>query len=495
MTLSGRPLPAGRLGLTLESDLGGVQLRTAEPLALTSAAAIAGGTITVQTNDLSPLAAALGEARLASPPAAAQATITLGQDGARTRLGIKGRVADARVTGDLLYGPASSLTGTLALDRLSLPWLASALALNLKPGDPGALWPSARLGPAPAGRFQGEIALKADELQLSGGLTGSKASLTLASNPDGLSVRQLEADLAGGHVAGEFTLSRQEGLASLIGGGTIRGLDVAQLTPGSPLRGRLSADLRFGGSGESVAGIVANLGGAGTVALADVQAARADPAAIGRVVARALKGDDPLAGPRVQALAGEEFDKASLGLGGLSGPATLVGGVVRAAPLRADSDGALWTGALSLDLRNLSLDARGLLQAKAAPSGWTGDPPALVLGWQGPVANPARNLDVGPLVNGLAAVVLARELDRIDTFEADQNERQRRTGRRDMDRDRIDRERKAAEEAARQAALRAKAAAEQPAATGDANASSPDASQPTRPAEAAPQKPEAPPGG
>jgi hypothetical protein len=106
-----------------------------------------------------------------------------------------------------------------------------------------------------------------------------------------------------------------------------------------------------------------------------------------------------------------------------------------------------------------------MLQAKAAPRGWSGDAPAVVLGWQGPVSRPARILDVAPLTNGLASVVLARELDRIETFEADQNERQRRNGQQQMEADRraaAEAARRAREEAARRAreeAERARAAA------------------------------------
>jgi hypothetical protein len=139
--------------------------------------------------------------------------------------------------------------------------------------------------------------------------------------------------------------------------------------------------------------------------------------------------------------------------------------VLRVGPVRADMEAASWQGTLNLDLRSLTLDTRGMLQAKAAPRGWSGDAPAVVLGWQGPVSRPARILDVAPLTNGLASVVLARELDRIETFEADQNERQRRNGQQQMEADRraaAEAARRAREEAARRAreeAERARAAA------------------------------------
>ena len=71
------------------------------------------------------------------------------------------------------------------------------------------------------------------------------------------------------------------------------------------------------------------------------------------------------------------------------------------------------------------LEPRGARHAKpkASPQGWTGNPPYIGLGWRGPVANAAREIDVGTLINGLAAIVLQRELEKIEAFEADISER------------------------------------------------------------------------
>ncbi|HEV2542020.1 MAG TPA: AsmA protein, partial [Methylobacterium sp.] len=82
--------------------------------------------------------------------------------------------------------------------------------------------------------------------------------------------------------------------------------------------------------------------------------------------------------------------------------------------------------------------------------------PAIQLGYSGPLAAPERRLDVAPLTTGLAALVLQRELEKIELFDADQSERQRRRARIEMDR-----ARSAAEEAARQARIKAQQAAEE----------------------------------
>jgi hypothetical protein len=131
----------------------------------------------------------------------------------------------------------------------------------------------------------------------------------------------------------------------------------------------------------------------------------------------------------------------------VSAPATLVGGALRMSPVVADAGPAVWQGAVSFDAKTLSLEARGTLTTKTAPNGWTGGAPYVALTWRGPVAAPAREVDAGPLVNGVAAVVLQRELEKVEAFEADANERARQNQRRDMDR-----LRRATEEAARRAA-------------------------------------------
>ena len=73
--------------------------------------------------------------------------------------------------------------------------------------------------------------------------------------------------------------------------------------------------------------------------------------------------------------------------------------------------------------------------------------------------NPEREIDVGPLANGVAALVLRGELEKIDNLEAGAHEQARLNQRREMERSR----RIAAEEAAKRATEEAarRAAAEE----------------------------------
>ncbi len=146
----------------------------------------------------------------------------------------------------------------------------------------------------------------------------------------------------------------------------------------------------------------------------------------------------------------EELNRGPLRAQDVAGAATLVSGVLRVNPLIAPAGEATWQGGASLDVRTLNVEARGTLTATSAPKGWTGAPPYIVIGWRGPVSGATREIDVGTLVNGLAAVVLQRELEKIEAFEADINERTRLNQRRDLERAR-ERAKREAEEAARRA--------------------------------------------
>jgi flagellar biosynthesis GTPase FlhF len=137
----------------------------------------------------------------------------------------------------------------------------------------------------------------------------------------------------------------------------------------------------------------------------------------------------------------------------LSAPVSLVGGSFRLSPVIIDSGAATWQGAIAYDLKTLTLDARGTLAAKAAPERWTGALPSVGLAFRGPLGAPVREIDAAPLANGLAAIVLQRELEKIEAFEAEQHERQRRAQQQVLQRQK-ERERQIAEEAARQARLR-----------------------------------------
>lgn len=458
-----KPEGAGLLGLSLGGNLAGLALSTDRPILLADdLSAPENGTIGIETPDLTPFLTLAGSALALSAPLRAKLTLALSRKERDARADLSGRVAGVPLSASLSRSYDGALTGRASLGRLSLPLLAAALIL---PTDPGAAtdaagWSTARFAaPPPTPRMAFD--LQVGELDLGRGLTARNGTFHLAHEGETLTLRDLSADLAGGKLSGGLRLMPLPKGASLSGEATLTEAALPDLVGEGPLKGRVSGDLRFSSTGESPAALVGNLAGEGRLTLAGLSLPGADPAAIDRTLARALGEDDPLREGRLQGLLAEELSAGALTQAEpVTTSTTLVGGSLRSAPLTLALGPARWTGTLGIDLRSRRLDARGTLVSAGAPKGWPGAAPAIQLGFAGPLTAPERQTDPAPLTNGLAALVLQRELEKIEMFEADQVERQRRRARIEMDRARAAALKAAAEKEAAEKAAQDKAAQE-----------------------------------
>jgi uncharacterized protein involved in outer membrane biogenesis len=450
LDLRGVRVPSGNFNVMVAGDVGGVRINTTRPVALGAGDdVIDSGEADLSTADLTPFLVLLGDGAGVEPPVPAQIRVTLGRERDASLVTLSGRIADAGIQARLWGRTRSEVTGSVTAERLSMPWLAAAFALNAPP-DPRAtsLWSMARFGQTRRVLNGGEATFNVARLDLGRELVGRDASFVLGLTQDGIAVRDFKAALAGGELIGAFSISRQGSLASVAGEGAVRDVPLTGLSSGSAFDGKISGTLKFGAAGETMSGLVANLAGAGTARIADFGIANADPGALERSIARALKESDPMAARRLEAIVAEELNRGPLRGQVLSAPTTLIGGALRISPFIADAGAANWQGAVSLDFKTLALETKGALSAKTIPKGWTGNPPYVHLGWRGPLNKSVREIDVGPLVNGLAGIVLQRELEKIESFEADANERARINQRRSMDWSRE--QARQAEEAARQ---------------------------------------------
>ncbi|MGU3536733.1 AsmA family protein [Methylobacterium sp. A54F] len=464
--------PAAATGLALQvgGTIAGLTVATPEPIRLgAEPGPPAGGTLRLATGDLTPFLRLAAGASPGAGPWPADLSLALSRAGEDARADVSGRLGADTVTAALVRAPDGALSGSATLPRLSLPLLAASLVAPSAPGPeaPGG-WPSARFAAAPTLSAPASLDLRVARLDLGRGLVATGAAFRLAAESGTLALRDLSARLAEGRLTASVSLARRGGAAAVSGEAAIEDAALAALT-GGPLSGRLGAGFRFSATGDSAAALVANLAGTGEIRLADLSVPGVDPGALGRALARALDDEDPLREGRLQGFVADELGKgAAQARGAVATPATIIGGQLRAGPLDLDLGTARWVGSVGLDLRSGRLDARGTLTGGAVPKAWTGAAPAIQLGLTGSLAAPERSLDVGALTNGLSAVVLQRELEKIELIEADQAERQRRRARVEMDRaraaalkaaaDRAAAE-KAAEEAARQARQRAEDAA------------------------------------
>ena len=444
-----RPAEAAPLALAADGSFPGLTLATKKPILLDSAGRPPlAGEIRIEGADLAPYSGLSG-ATLSGPLPAAL-TLGLSRRGEALRLDLAGQAAGTDLAAGLDRGPDGGWSGSASLGRLSLPATTAALIL---PTDPRGT----RFAPAPDSP-RANLDLRVGRLDLGRGFVAEAASFRLQREGDALKLTDLAAGLGGGRIGASLTLTRPAGAASVAGEATLREVSLSRLLDGGALSASVSGTLRFSASGANAGALADDLSGNGDLRLSGISLPEADPAGLGRALARALGEDDPLREGRPQALVSEEFAAAPLrAKEPINIAVTLVGGVLRSAPFSLDLAGpARWTGAFGVDLRRGILDARGTLTSLSAPKGWSGAPPAVQLGFAGPISAPERTVDAAPLTTGLAALVLQRELEKIELFDADGAERQRRRARIEMDRARA-----AAEEAARQARIKAQQAADE----------------------------------
>lgn len=460
-----QPDGAAPLNVEASGTIAGLAVSTPQPIVIgADANPPDSGTLRIASADLGPFLTLAGAAGSLPGPIQGEATIALSRKATDAHAEISGKIDAVDASASLDRKPDGALAGRITLGKLSLPALAGALVVPTDPrsgASDAAGWWNARFAGVPV-QPRADLTLNVGQLDLGRGMLARDARFGLTLDGEALTLKGLTGSFAGGQLTGSATLARQGSNATLSGEGSLQDATIKELAGESAIGGRISTSLRYSGTGDSASTLMANLGGSGEITLADLVVPGADPAALDRGLARALDDEDPLREGRLAAILSEEFGAAAFSAKGpVSTSAALIGGSLRSSPFELDLASSRWSGSFTLDLRQRRLDARGTLSARNAPKGWSGGKPSVQLGFSGPLSAPQRVLDVGPVSNGLAALVLQRELEKIELFEADQSERQRRRARIDMDRARVAAIKAAAEKAAAEKAAAEKAAAEE----------------------------------
>ncbi len=339
-----------------------------------------------------------------------------------TRLdAITAHLGGATASGSLLLPREGPYTGRLALPAADLRRIMAASIGSAAP-SPGSTWPTGRFGQVP-GLPAFDIAIEVGSFALLDGVVLDKASFTLRSNEDGLRLEKIGGSLGDGRLAGRLGLRRDGGLAQLNGRLELKAIDLGRVSRGA-IGGRASGQIELGGSGETPARLIAGLSGAGSLALSELRLARFDPGAYARVIANTGEDASESDAGRLQERLAQALDKDAWALGQVAVPFTLAGGLIRIQPFAFERNGLKAEVSGVVDLRALTGDLRlGLKPLGPLPKGWPGDAPQIGIAWRGPLTELRRESDVSALSNTVAARALAREIERVEAFEADARER------------------------------------------------------------------------
>ena len=417
----GLPLPqAGGAGrLVLEHDGGGLRASLAGT-GLSVVVEGEGPSLTVQAENAAQI---LPEAVARLLPAdILDAHAKLAREGETLRLGdLVVNLGTSTARGELVLPRDGAANGRLALPGLDLRMVLGG-ALGAASATGGSLWSTARFGSS-ATLPLFDIRIEAPVLRLAEEQALSEASLRLRSDGDGLKLEDIAGGYGGGKAEGALVLRREGGLAQLSGRVALAQVDLSGPTSGG-LGGKLSGQVEFGGSGETPARLVAGLSGAGQAQFTEARLARVDPKASGRVIATTGEDASESETDRLKRRLEQALAVDSWALGTVAVPFTLAGGLARLQPVVFERDGLRTEVGGIVDIRALSADLRLALKPLGAlPKGWPGDAPQIAVAWRGPLSELRRESDVNALANTVAARALAREIERVEAFEADARER------------------------------------------------------------------------
>ena len=416
--------PRRLLDTSLSAALAGITLNAEGTLNLFRAAPFE-GRFNLATVDIAPLHRALG----GGAPLIAEGTparIEGRYFAEPSKLTLTRFVADIgamRTEGEISFDAAKGgkVAGQLRMGDLAL---ANLLMPAIAGGDAGGLLSARPLAPGLAPLLAGDLWIEARNLAIAPGLLVQEPKFVLRFAPDLASIEGLEARRDEARISANLTLARRDGQIDATGR-----LGFARLP--MPGGGRVSGDIPFTSQGATPAALMGGLSGGGRISVEGLRIANAGPVALPRLFARPLEELGALDENRLGARLEADLKTSDLALPPLAMPVTILNGLARVTVPALANETAQGrvdlAPSLTIDFPRGSYEARIGYRLAEAPKGWRGAPPEVALGWNGKVGLPPgesrRALVVSPLLNGLLAITLQRDLETIEAFDADARER------------------------------------------------------------------------
>jgi AsmA-like C-terminal region/AsmA family len=425
----------GRATLTADGPLNG-DIRVDGELAGSGLDAAVRGTLQVQGEtapkavfqmlataaDLRPLQQAMtGQAGDAVPVSARAAVTVSGTDLSLTQIAVAAGKASANGHLTLSLASPVAIDGDVTADNVDGARIV-ALMLGLPRQAPGTagFWSSQPVAAGAFAAISGAVTFNVGHAAFMPGLTASDLKGVVRFRPSEIAFDNLDGTLAGGHLSGQVSLRRTaDGLVSH-GHVELADADAASLLQAdkTAIAARLALKLDGDSIGASPAALVGAIHGGGSIGLSDAHLAGLDPAAFPAAM-RAADQANATAPAKILAAV-----NAALGSGRLVVPqgeaaATITSGKINVAnvTLRAQ-DGSALALAGALDLGTGAIDARLTLSAEPPPHALIRARPELAIALNGPLAAPARSLDISALTGWLALRAAELQTRRLESLEA-----------------------------------------------------------------------------
>ena len=319
---------------------------------------------------------------------------------------IDAKLAGSTIRGRLVVAADASplrIDGALETDFIDVaPLIAGAIGMPTSASQGGTpwTWSSEPFAGGVFGDYGGQIALKARRVDVLPRLTAREFRATLRFGKDEFAFDDMTGAVAGGRLAGRLSFrSAEDGLKARVKI-SLTGVDAASLLPSGarpPVTGSLGFSADVEGAGLSPVALIGSLQGSGKIALSDAQFAGLDPRAFDAVT-RAVDQGLAIDAVRISDVVSKALDSGQLAVKRAEGTIAVSAGQVRLSNVTADSKDAALSLAGNLDLTDGSLDARLMLSGSGQAAGAR---PDIFMALKGPVAAPARSIDVSALTGWL----------------------------------------------------------------------------------------------
>ena len=341
-------------------------------------------------------------------------------------------IVDATVAGATMRGklaltlPAPHrLQGEIDADSIDLAGLiAAAIGTPAPAGNDSNtawVWSSDPFAGGLFGDYDGQIVLKARRVDGLPRVTAREFRATLRFGKDEFAVEDMTGTVAGGRLAGQLSFRSAEDGLKARGKISLTGVDAAGLLP-SDARPLVTGSLGFSadveGAGLSPVAMIGSLRGSGKIALDDAQFAGLDPRAFD-VVTRAVDQGLAIDAARISDVVSKALDSGQLAVKRADGTISLSAGQARLSNVTADGKDAALSLAGNLDLTDGSIDARLILSRSRQAAGTR---PDIYMALKGPLAAPARSIDVSALTGWLTLRAVENQAKQLREIENAQHQ-------------------------------------------------------------------------
>jgi len=357
--------------------------------------------VSIARANLAPL---LGDTR-APLPVSYSSAVTLATDALNLR-DINATIGGSALRGSLSFGLASPhrLQGRIDADHLDGARVIAAAIGMPAPVDsrgPAWTWPDDPFSAGLFGDYAGRISLKARAFDLLPHVTVREFGANLQFGNQQISLEDTTGDVAGGRLTGSLSFVRAHTGLHAHTTFTLAGADIDALLPAaggrSPITGTLAIKGDLEGTGLSPIALIGSLQGTATFSLAGAQFVGLNPRTF-ETVTKAVDQGLVVDHMRIADLVSKNLESGSLSIARAHGEIAVSAGQARLEKCSVESKDVHLSASGSVDLTTGALDGRLVLAGVGEQAGAR---PEIFVALKGPLAAPARSIDVAALTGWL----------------------------------------------------------------------------------------------